>query len=143
VGGGEKWTELRTLRNHGAPVAAFPYLPKDQVFALLGLADAGLVALEKPCVGLMSPSKIHGYLLCGRPLLYLGPPGSNVADAIEQYQCGWQVDEKDGMALARCLDALAADGAALRAASAGALRAAAERYSEVVAVRDLMEFVTH
>jgi hypothetical protein len=142
VGGGEKWADLKALEAAGVPgVAAFPYVPRPVVPALLAAANLGLVCLEKGCVGLMSPSKIHGYLAAGKPLLYLGPPGSNVADALDQYGCGWRVDEGDAAGLERLLAGLAAGRHDLGAAAAAARRAAAERYTEAVAARDLAALV--
>ena len=144
VGGGEKWAEIKALADDGAPdcVGVFPYVPKAQVTALIDLADIGLVALEKACVGLLSPSKIHGYLASGKPLLYIGPPGSNVADAITRYHCGWQIDEHDGPALERCLRDIAAGREDLTELSHHALRAVAEQYNEHAAVQNIFEFVT-
>src|SRR5262249_5035780 len=79
VGGGEKWRELERWNQEGvAGLAVRPYVPKARAARLIGQADFGLVALERSCVGLMSPSKIHGYLVRGKPLLYLGAAGSNV-----------------------------------------------------------------
>lgn len=140
VGGGEKWADLVRLRDSGTLpcLAIFPYVPKACLPAVLQAADFGLVALEQSCVGLMSPSKIHAYLAQGKPLLYLGPPGSNVADAIDQYGCGLRVDERDAAGLARALAALADGSFDHATARAAALRASAERYTEAVGLRDLL-----
>jgi hypothetical protein len=143
VGGGEKWPELAKLREaHGLDcLAAHPYIAKARVPGLIRASDFGLVALERSCVGLMSPSKIHGYLALGKPLIYLGPPGSNVAEAIEQFGCGVRADEDDPGGLSRQLRAIASGGFDYTEASRNATRAGALRYSEPVAVRDILGFI--
>ena len=125
VGGGEKWPELLALREaHGSGcVAVRPYVADARLPALMRAADFGLVALERGCVGLMSPSKIHGYLAMGKPLIYLGPPGSNVAEAIEQFGCGVRADEADAAGLAGALAAVAAGRFDYAAACRNAARA--------------------
>lgn len=136
VGGGEKWPDLRQIaaKSQLGCVGVFPYVSKTQMPSLLRAADFGLVALERSCVGLMSPSKIHGYLACGKPLLYLGPSASNVAEAIETFRCGYRVDERDAAGLAKTLQDLAAGAADYQTLSRNALHAAAERYVERAAV---------
>lgn len=143
VGGGEKWPELEKLRAADGLdcVRVHPYVPKSRFPALIRAADFGLVALERGCVGLMSPSKIHEYLALGKPLIYVGPTGSNVADAIEQFGCGVRADEKDPEGLARCLGAIAAGTFDYAAASRNAARAGASRYAEPVALGDLLGFI--
>ncbi len=143
VGGGEKWPELTRLReaNALACLAAHPYVAKGCVPALIRAADFGLVALERGCVGLMSPSKIHGYLALGKPLIYLGPPGSNVAEAIEQFGCGARADEGDPAGLAALLADVASGRFDHAAACRGAARAGADRYCEPVAVREMVRFI--
>jgi glycosyltransferase involved in cell wall biosynthesis len=108
---------------------------------LLECADFGLVALKESCVGLMSPSKIHGYLACGKPLIYIGPDGSNVSDAIGNYDCGFRVDEKDLPGLDRCLARISDGEIDYPTLSGNARRAAQERYSEPVGPRDVAGFI--
>lgn len=90
VGGGVKWPALAALEAELGTdrVIARPYVSRGRVAALIAAADFGLVCLEPACAGLMCPSKIYGYLAAGKPLIYLGPPGTNVAEAIEEYGCG-------------------------------------------------------
>ena len=143
VGGGEKWPELTKFREVHGPgcMAVHPYVPNSRFPALMRAADFGLVALERGCVGLMSPSKIHGYLALGKPLIYLGPPGSNVAEAIEQFGCGVRADEADAAGLADLLHEIAAGTFDYGAACRNAARAGAARYSEPVAVRAILGFI--
>ena len=43
----------------------------------------------------VTQQEIHGYLACGKPLIYVGPDGSNVTEAICNYDCGFRVGEED------------------------------------------------
>jgi hypothetical protein len=143
VGGGEKWPQLLEFKAQSGLecLAIFPYIPKTQMQALIKQADFGLVTLDRSCVGLMSPSKIHGYLLQGKPLLYLGAEGSNVADAIAAYGCGMQIDERDCSSLTATLERIEQGLVDLREMSRNARRAAEEQYIESVGVAAMMEFL--
>ena len=117
-------------------------MPKSQMTSLLKCADFGLVALEESCVGLMSPSRIHGYLACGKPLIYVGPDGSNVMEAICNYDCGgFRVGEEDLPGLERCLARIASGEIDYSALSSNARRAARERYSEAIGASDVADFI--
>jgi glycosyltransferase involved in cell wall biosynthesis len=143
VGGGEKWDELVSLRRiHDIEcMDVFGYVPREQVGAIIERADFGLVALERSCVGLMSPSKIHGYLALGKPLLYIGPEGSNVAEAIDAYGCGWRVDEKDTVGLTSWLDRIRSPEFDQSGYADSARHAFACRYSEEVAIAEFVELL--
>ena len=144
VGGGEKWRTLADFQNqnHLPCLGIFPYLPRAQVSCLLECAGFGLVALKESCAGLISPSKIHGYLACGKPLIYIGPDGTNVSDAIRDYNCGFRVGENDVAGLDRCLARIADGGFDYSALSSNARRAAQERYSEPAGPRNVAGFIT-
>ena len=94
VGEGERTAELQKLvqREDWRCVIFWPYLPAAEFSALLRWADFGLVALESSCLGLMSPSKLHAWLAVGKPIIYIGPPGSNVSETLDAFACGFSVD---------------------------------------------------
>ena len=102
VGGGRRWDELqesittRELHN----IVLYGYVPKDQTASLMQCADSALITLRDESVGVMSPSKLHSNLAMRLPILYVGPEGSNVDDAIERYDCGvsLRVGDVDGLA---------------------------------------------
>ncbi len=143
VGGGEKWQTLVHLqRQHQIEcMDVIFYIPRSRSLALLREAHFGLVALERSCVGLMAPSKIYSYLACGKPLIYIGPDGSNVADAIDNYQCGFRIEEDDIDGLHHCLESLLADTFDYEALSRSAAKAVACRYSETAAVPDVLRVI--
>lgn len=136
IGGGEKWPLLEQLRaeTESACVEIVSYLPRQIMQAALRESHFGLVALEQACVGLMSPSKIHGYLAMGKPLIYLGPDGSNVAEAIAAYDCGFSIAENDASAWAAFVNKITDAGFSYQTYAGNASRAFADRYREQAGV---------
>lgn len=94
IGEGDRTAELRELvqREGWQCVKFWPYLPAAEFSALLNWADFGLVALEPNCLGLISPSKMHAWLGAGKPVIYIGPEGSNVSETLKEFQCGVSVN---------------------------------------------------
>jgi glycosyltransferase involved in cell wall biosynthesis len=97
VGGGARRGELaQALAQRGlANVQLGDYVPKDEVPGLLRSADAALITLDERSLGVISPSKLHGNLAAGLPIVYVGPAGSNVDEAISRFGCGWSLREGD------------------------------------------------
>ena len=89
----------------------------------------------------MSPSKIHAYLGYGKPLLYIGPPRTNVAEAIEEYQCGFRCPQGDLESLTYCLKFLASEGFDLEPFRRRALDAVQQRYCESVGVEEVRRYI--
>ncbi|MDB5335486.1 MAG: putative colanic acid biosynthesis glycosyl transferase [Planctomycetaceae bacterium] len=108
VGEGDRTAELRELvqREGWTCVKFWPYLPVAEFSALLHWADFGLVALEPGCLGLMSPSKMHAWLAAGKPVIYIGPQGSNVSETLAAFDCGFSVDPSQPESFERIAEAL-------------------------------------
>ena len=93
VGGGNRWRELedavvaRRLTN----VELRGYVPKEETPAVMAGAHLALITLDPRSLGVMSPSKLHANLAAGLPILYIGPTGSNVDEAIERFDVGRSV----------------------------------------------------
>jgi colanic acid biosynthesis glycosyl transferase WcaI len=90
VGGGARREELadavraRGLRN----VVLLGYVAKEETPSVMAGAHGALITLDDRSLGVMSPSKLHANLAAGLPVLYVGPSGSNVDEAIERFGCG-------------------------------------------------------
>jgi colanic acid biosynthesis glycosyl transferase WcaI len=97
VGGGARWAELRSgvARRGLANVALHGYVPKEQTRAVMAGATAALITLDDRSLGVMSPSKLHANLAAGLPVLYVGPEGSNVDEAIASFGCGTSLRSGD------------------------------------------------
>src|SRR5690606_17540178 len=89
-GGGKRWGELEAARREQRleNVVLHGYVAKEQTPAVMQRADCALITLHDWSLGIMSPSKLHSNLAMGLPVLYVGPAGSNVDEAIENYGCG-------------------------------------------------------
>jgi colanic acid biosynthesis glycosyl transferase WcaI len=111
VGGGARWSDLegevgiRGLTN----VVLHGYVPKEDTPAVMAGADGALITLDDRSLGVMSPSKLHANLAAGLPVLYVGPAGSNVDEAIEQHRCGTSLRHGDVAALVAAVRSLRAD----------------------------------
>lgn len=64
------------------------YVDMKDLPSLLAGAGCALITLRDDMAGVMSPSKLHANLAMRLPVLYIGPPGTNVDDCIEQFGCG-------------------------------------------------------
>ena len=111
VGGGAKWAKLereatrRTLTNFRAR----PYQPKEQLSETLGVGDVHLVSLNPGLEGLIVPSKFYGIAAAGRPTIFIGSRGGEIARILEENGCGFTVAPGDGEALTERILALAGD----------------------------------
>jgi colanic acid biosynthesis glycosyl transferase WcaI len=129
VGGGARWADLagaveaRGLTN----VALHSYVAKDLTPAVMAGAHGALITLDDRSLGVMSPSKLHANLAAGLPVLYVGPAGSNVDEAITRFDCGTSLREGDVAGLVAAVRTLRDD----TAVGANARKAFDEAYSDV------------
>ena len=65
-----------------------PYQPRSRLGPLIGLGDVHLVLMLPGYEGIILPSKFYGVLAAGRPSVFVGPAGSEVAKVIREEQCG-------------------------------------------------------
>ena len=91
VGGGRKRAELDTfLRREGIRnVSVRPYQAREDLAQTLSVGDVHLVTIAKGFEGVLVPSKFYGALASGRPVLYIGPRDSEIADTIKELNCGF------------------------------------------------------
>ena len=90
VGGGERWSWLEAAKRERALAHwhLIRYLPEGQLKAAMGSAGCALITLRDSFLGIISPSKLHAALAMALPILYVGPEGSNVDEAIRRFDCG-------------------------------------------------------
>jgi hypothetical protein len=121
VGGGERWAELETeVAARGLVNVVFrAYVPKADTPAVMAGADLALITLHERSLGVMSPSKLHANLAAGLPVIYVGPAGSNVDEAIVRFDAGRSLREGDVDGVVQAVRDLRADrDAAARARAA-------------------------
>ena len=81
-------------RRHGIDVVTAPrssLRTVSQLCARHGVV-AGIVLLADEAQGVSSPSKFQSYLQLGVPLLYIGPTGTNAAEACSIHAAGFALD---------------------------------------------------
>ena len=84
------------------------YVRKGQLRQIQQDADCALITLRDEMLGIMSPSKLHANLAMGQPVIYVGPQGSNVDEAITKYQCGLSLRNGDVAGLVNAINTMAA-----------------------------------
>jgi glycosyltransferase involved in cell wall biosynthesis len=78
----------------------------------------------------MSPSKVNSSLAMGVPVLYAGPTGTNVDQAITEYACGFSLRQGDVAGLVNAIRRLRSDPDLAAALSKNARRAFEKTYSD-------------
>ena len=111
VGGGARWSDIqrRIDDRRALNVALVSYVAAAEVKSVMGHASCGLITLRDEARGVMSPSKLHSYLAMGLPILYIGPRGSNVDEAIVRFGCGASFRHGDTEAVVAFLEGLRGD----------------------------------
>ena len=104
VGGGLAKRDVeRYQRDHALTnVLSLPYQPLATLGDSLSAADVHVVSLGEAMVGIIHPCKIYGAMAVARPVLFLGPRPSHIADLLEQHPIGLHVShgDVDGMVAA-------------------------------------------
>lgn len=111
VGGGTRMDVAKAYaKQRGLSNMQFqPYQPRERLGELLALGDVHLVSMVDGADGLIVPSKLFGILAAGRPALYVGPEGSEIAQIIMEHDAGRVFAIGDDQSLAACISDLAAD----------------------------------
>jgi glycosyltransferase involved in cell wall biosynthesis len=93
VGGG---TGKREVEAAGARnIVSLPYEPLDALSYSLGAADLHVVTMRDDMVGIVHPCKVYGALAAARPVLFVGPRDSHLADLIDSGSLGWHIAHGD------------------------------------------------
>ncbi len=102
IGTGARFEEVRTAvtAHRLVNVRLLPPEPRETLAASLAAADAHLVTLKPAFACLVYPSKLAGVLAAGRPALFVGPPGGDIARLLAQEQCGASFHPAGGEKLA-------------------------------------------
>jgi hypothetical protein len=113
VGGGARWDELQQAvrARHLTNFRFHPYVPKEETRGVMAGADVALITLDDRALGVMSPSKVHANLAAGLPVIYVGPAGSNVDEAITRHDVGRSLRSGDVDGVVAAVRALEGDDA--------------------------------
>jgi glycosyltransferase involved in cell wall biosynthesis len=132
VGGGSRWEYLAEEKRRGGldNVVLRGYVPKEQTPSVMASAGCALITLRDEILGIISPSKLHSNLAMGLPVLYVGPAGGNVDEAVQRFGCGASLRHGDAAGLVAFVRRLAADPATRDALRVSARRAFEEAYCD-------------
>jgi putative colanic acid biosynthesis glycosyltransferase WcaI len=110
VGGGlgKRVVDEAIATHRPANIRSLPYQPLEQIKYSLSAADLHVVTLGDDMVGMIHPCKIYGAMAIGRPILFIGPRPSHVADIFDGHQIGWQMNHGDSAAVVTLLRQIAA-----------------------------------
>jgi glycosyltransferase involved in cell wall biosynthesis len=138
TGGGAKAEAVRnSVQSLGLDSFFFQsYQPAELLSDSLAAADAHFVSLLPALEGLIVPSKLYGILAAGRPVVFVGDPGSDLAKLVREQRCGVVVAVGDSEGLAAELRALRDDPGRLESMGARARELALARYTKEHAVAE-------
>jgi glycosyltransferase involved in cell wall biosynthesis len=103
AGEGPRLDEVRRL-TAGLPCVSFlPPQPKQNLSVFLAAADVHLVTMRAGLEGLVVPSKAYGAMASRKPLIFVGPAGSEIARVIDETGAGTAVRNGDAEALVSAL----------------------------------------
>jgi glycosyltransferase involved in cell wall biosynthesis len=140
AGDGPRLDEVKRATEGLGHVVFVPSQPKEELAAFLAAADVHLVTVREGLEGLVVPSKAYGILAAGRPIVYAGPAGSEMALLLAESGAGWTVGNGESAKLAELLRQLSRDndevrrrgGMAQKAAAGYTLSAAQRKWRELV-----------
>ena len=93
VGGGTGMADVRA--RHQPNVRCLPYEPLARMRYSLSAGDVQVVSLGDAMAGIVHPCKVYGAMSTSRPILFLGPDGSHVAEMLSESEFGWHVRHGD------------------------------------------------
>lgn len=105
IGGGASMDGLRVeAEERGIGNLMFrPYQPAERLAESLAVPDVHLVVLRPEMEGLIVPSKFYGIAAAGRPTLFVGSLGGEIAGLLAAGEAGVSVAQGDGAGLARAV----------------------------------------
>ena len=133
LGDGARRGEVEAAARELANVRLGAYQPRDQLANSLSAGDLHLASLDPGLEGLIEPSKVYGIMAAGRPTLFVGPRGSEVAAMLLREGCGYVIASGDADALASHVVRLSDNRIEREEMGHSARLALAARYSRAVA----------
>ncbi len=132
IGSGKQRQTMETeCKTRGITSVSFvPYQARDDLAWSLGVPDVHLVTLLPEMEGLVVPSKVYGIAAAGRPILNIGALDGEIAQLIDEHDCGMTIEPGDVTGLVEAIARLASDDA-LRATLGGNARKALENDYEM------------
>jgi colanic acid biosynthesis glycosyl transferase WcaI len=84
-------------------IKLLPFQPVSCLKDLMESGDLHLVSLRDEAAGLLVPCKFYSAIAAARPIVYVGPPDTEIGRMIRDYGCGAIVPQGDGRTLAQAI----------------------------------------
>ena len=106
IGSGPRLAEVRAAvdATQLPNVRFLPAVPRENLAVALAAADVQCVTLHPDFASLVYPSKLAGILAAGRPVLFVGPTGGEIARLIAARSCGATADPQGAKQIAALLE---------------------------------------
>lgn len=138
VGDGARRREVEAAAREQPSIRLLPYQPRERLAESLSAGDVHLVSQDACTLGLIEPSKLYGVLAAGRPVLYVGPSGSEAAGTIVREGVGDVVANGDVAGAAAALQRLLANAAPLGARARQVFEQAYDRRLRTARIAELV-----
>jgi glycosyltransferase involved in cell wall biosynthesis len=108
VGGGVRKKDVTEfkLKHNLANIVQLPFQPRENIHNSLGSSDIQVVILGNGQVGFTHPNKVYGAMYIGKPILYIGPTESHVADLLNDLEGNISVQHGESKILANKIELL-------------------------------------
>ena len=108
VGGGVRKKDVTEfkIKHNLANIVQLPFQPRENIHNSLGSSDIQVVILGNGQVGYTHPNKVYGAMYIGKPILYIGPTESHVADLINDLDGNISVQHGESQILAEKIEAM-------------------------------------
>jgi glycosyltransferase involved in cell wall biosynthesis len=106
IGGGRGFDDLRRCveRQHlQRTFRFFPYQSQSMLKHSLAVPDVHWISLKPQLEGLILPSKFYGVAAAGRPMIAISAKDGEIAQLIDQHDCGIVVEPGDSETLAHAI----------------------------------------
>jgi colanic acid biosynthesis glycosyl transferase WcaI len=108
VGGGVRKKDVTEfkIKHNLENIVQLPFQPREIIHYSLGSSDIQVVILGNGQVGYTHPNKVYGAMYIGKPILYIGPTESHVADLLSDLKGNILVEHGQSKILANKIELL-------------------------------------
>jgi glycosyltransferase involved in cell wall biosynthesis len=108
VGGGVRKKDVTAfkVKYQLDSIVQLPFQPRENIHNSLGSSDIQVVILGNGQVGFTHPNKVYGAMYIGKPILYIGPTESHVADLLNDLEGNISVQHGESKILANKIELL-------------------------------------
>jgi colanic acid biosynthesis glycosyl transferase WcaI len=106
IGGGKRFDELARIVEERGVDQSFRFIPYQERKMLsysLGVPDVHWLSLNPKLEGLIVPSKFYGIAAAGKPVIVIGDKDGELAQLVQQHDCGVVIEPANADVLVRTL----------------------------------------